>query len=80
MAGTLRKTGAASFALTEWRNTSMSEGPSRFCLVFGNERIGIRDETLRACEQTIVIPGKGKIESLNISVAAGIAMAQLAPR
>ena len=77
-----RKTGATSFALTQNGQKDLNEvkAPSRFCLVFGNERIGIRDETLRACEQTIVIPGKGKIESLNISVAAGIAMAQLAPR
>ena len=54
MAGTLSKTGATSFALTQNGQKDLNEvkAPSRFCLVFGNERIGIRDETLR-CEQTL---------------------------
>lgn len=41
-------------------------------LVIGNEGKGIRDLTKRLCDFTISIPMKGKINSLNASVAAGI--------
>jgi tRNA (guanosine-2'-O-)-methyltransferase len=47
-------------------------------LLFGNEHEGPSAETLRACTGTFRIPMAGFTQSLNVSVAAGIALAQLA--
>jgi tRNA G18 (ribose-2'-O)-methylase SpoU len=43
-------------------------------LVLGNEPVGIDEETLTQCEVMIDIPMHGKKKSLNVSVAAGIAL------
>ncbi len=45
-------------------------GPS--CIVMGSEDKGISRETLKACDETFMIPMKGDFDSLNVSVAAGI--------
>lgn len=44
------------------------------CLVLGNELVGIGDETLAECDGAIEIPMYGTKHSLNVSVAAGIAI------
>ena len=41
-------------------------------LIMGNEEKGIRDLTAKNCDFLIEIPMKGKIQSLNVSVATGI--------
>jgi TrmH RNA methyltransferase len=41
-------------------------------LVLGNEERGLSPETLAACEARVTLRGSGRIESLNVSVAAGI--------
>lgn len=46
-------------------------------LILGNEVGGIETETLALCDQIIEIPMKGEKESLNVSVAAGIAIFRL---
>jgi len=46
-------------------------------LVLGNERRGISKETLDAVQHTIHIPMVGEKESLNVAVAAGIAVFSL---
>jgi 23S rRNA (guanosine2251-2'-O)-methyltransferase len=46
-------------------------------LVLGEETKGLPKEELRECDQIIEIPMKGQKESLNVSVAAGIAIFQL---
>lgn len=46
-------------------------------IVFGNESKGIRDEILQLVNVKITIPKKGKAESLNIAVAAGIILSQI---
>jgi 23S rRNA (guanosine2251-2'-O)-methyltransferase len=38
----------------------------------GSEDKGISRETLKACDETFIIPMKGNFDSLNVSVAAGI--------
>jgi 23S rRNA (guanosine2251-2'-O)-methyltransferase len=43
-------------------------------LVFGAEDIGISPEILKLSDSTVSIPVFGKIQSLNVSVAAGILM------
>ena len=41
-------------------------------LILGNEEKGIRRLTINNCDLLIKIPMKGKIQSLNVSVSAGI--------
>ena len=41
-------------------------------LVLGEEQRGMREILKRKCDLLIKIPGGGKIESLNVSTAAGI--------
>ena len=46
-------------------------------LVFGNEVVGISKEDLALCDLIAEIPMRGKKESLNVSVAAGIVLFEL---
>lgn len=46
-------------------------------LIVGNEVHGLSKEILKRCNETVFIPMKGKKESLNVSVAFGIAVYQL---
>ena len=43
-------------------------------LIIGNEGKGIGTLTRKKCDETISLPMRGKINSLNASVAAGILM------
>lgn len=43
-------------------------------LVLGNEEHGLSPAVARECEALVAIPGTGAVESLNVSVAAGILM------
>lgn len=43
-------------------------------LIVGNEVDGVDDSILQLCDRVVHIPMLGKKESLNVSVAAGIAM------
>ena len=47
-------------------------------LVFGSEGGGIRPGVRRACDDAFAIPLAGRIESLNVSVAAGVALFEAA--
>ena len=47
-------------------------------IVVGNEGAGIRDEIVRLCDRTVMIPMEGKVESLNAGVAAGILLYEAA--
>jgi TrmH family RNA methyltransferase len=40
--------------------------------VIGNEGNGLKPETVESCDKKITIPMKGRAESLNASIAAGI--------
>ena len=42
------------------------------CLIIGNEGNGISDIVLKNCDEVVSIPMKGKINSLNASVAAAV--------
>ena len=41
-------------------------------LIFGNEEKGLKTSTLKLCDVKAKIPIEGKLDSLNVSVAAGI--------
>ena len=47
-------------------------------LVFGSEGRGIRPGVRRVCDDAFTIPLAGKVESLNVSVAAGVALFEAA--
>lgn len=47
------------------------------CLILGNEIAGVRDDLLARSDAIVEIPMKGKKESLNVAVAAGIALSFL---
>lgn len=46
--------------------------PERSVLIFGNEGEGLRKNILKLCDKILSIPIKEEIESLNVSVSAGI--------
>lgn len=49
-------------------------------LIFGNEVGGLADSVVMQCDTVVEIPMHGTKESLNVSVAAGIVLYQLAPQ
>jgi len=56
------------------------ENPGKIAVIFGNEVSGIDAEVLKLCDGSIEIPQFGMKHSLNISVAAGIVLWELAKR
>ncbi|WP_348766718.1 23S rRNA (guanosine(2251)-2'-O)-methyltransferase RlmB [uncultured Salinisphaera sp.] len=48
--------------------------PERLVLVAGGEEKGIRELTARQCDALVSIPMAGDVESLNVSVATGVAL------
>ena len=47
-------------------------------LVLGNEKTGVSKSLLKYCDQALEIPMRGKKNSLNVSVATGIAIYHIA--
>ena len=78
----LRENGIRIIACTEKTNKSIYEseinGP--VALVMGSEEDGISDVLLREADELVRIPMKGKIGSLNVSVAAGVAVFEVLRR
>ncbi len=54
--------------------------PTRTVLVLGNERLGLSAQVKQRCAEFVHIRGSRQVESLNVSVAAGILMSALARR
>ncbi len=52
--------------------------PRPCVLVMGNEREGLAPRIREECDATVAVRGNGAVESLNVGVAAGILIAQLA--
>ena len=46
--------------------------PARIALVLGSESEGLSEDVLAACDRRVTIPLPGGIDSLNVSVAAGL--------
>ena len=55
-----------------------SSSNERIAVVFGNEVTGVEQSTIALCDGSIEIPQLGMKHSLNISVAAGIVLWELA--
>ncbi len=49
-------------------------------LVLGNEEHGLAPDVAAACMRLVTIPGSGKVESLNVSVAAAVLLWELVVR
>jgi TrmH family RNA methyltransferase len=47
-----------------------------WALVLGNEQKGLSLEQTQACDMTVSLPMKGRVSSLNLSVAAGVLLYQ----
>ena len=62
--------------LAEEATTTAEEdqGRAKTCLVMGSEDTGLSNATRRILETFVALPAKGSIKSLNVSVAAAIAM------
>lgn len=52
--------------------------PRPLCLVLGSEDQGLSPAVRLACKRRVSIPGTGAVESLNVSVAAGVLLAAVA--
>lgn len=52
--------------------------PERAVLVLGSEDLGLAKAVRDACEVVVRIAGRGAVESLNVSVAAGVLLASYA--
>ena len=50
--------------------------PSKLIIVMGEERHGLSKEVQKLCQKTVSIPGSGAVESLNVSVATAIILAE----
>ena len=70
----LQESGLAVVAATEHSTKNYIEADFNqpLAIVMGSEDTGIYEENLRLCTEQVCIPMRGSIESLNVSVAAGI--------
>lgn len=77
---TLTQHGIRCIALTEKSASPIQEIPLHrpLCLVLGDEEKGISMESLQKCEAQAKLHMVGKTGSLNVSVAAGIALSHIA--
>ncbi|MCK5198832.1 MAG: 23S rRNA (guanosine(2251)-2'-O)-methyltransferase RlmB [Spirochaetales bacterium] len=56
---------------------SKTDFTGRVVLVMGSEGKGLRDLTRSKCDNLVSIPAKGHVDSLNVSVAAGVMMYEI---
>ena len=64
---------------TEKANQSIFESDlnKSLAIIFGSEGKGLTKSTIRLCDKLLKIPIIGKIESLNVSVAAGVSLFEI---
>ncbi|MBI2117473.1 RNA methyltransferase [Candidatus Peregrinibacteria bacterium] len=60
-----------------FKGDGAGEGSQKILLIVGHELDGIPKNILTCCDAVIEIPMRGKKESLNVAVAAGIALFSL---
>lgn len=56
------------------------QAADKVCLIVGHELTGVPDEIIALCDAAVKIPMLGTKESLNVAVAAGIALHELRMR
>lgn len=72
----MEKAGITTFAATPYEADEYTDADYRIGCAFliGNEAAGLSDDTIRLAKRRIMIPMRGKTESLNAAMAAGILM------
>jgi TrmH RNA methyltransferase len=85
LAGFLRQLRAAGYevvgaATRGGRPRAPGRTTAPLALVLGNEEHGLAADVAAACSRLVTLPGSGKVESLNVSVAAGILLWELHAR
>ena len=72
----LRDNGIRVVACTEKATQDIYKAPltGPLALIMGSEEDGISEPLLRSADELVKIPMKGKIGSLNVSVASGVAI------
>ena len=76
----LKKEGWQLIALeltADAKNIKLFQPKEKICLIVGHELAGVPEDILSMVDATVMIPMLGKKESLNVAVAAGIALYQL---
>jgi 23S rRNA (guanosine2251-2'-O)-methyltransferase len=48
--------------------------PKKTCLVFGNEALGLQEDTLAVCDHFVSLPANGVKNSINVSNCAAVVM------
>lgn len=78
----LRASGISVVGCTEKAERTLAaiDAKAPLCLVLGDEGAGISDALLRQCDLLVKIPLAGRVASLNVSVAAGMALYEIARR
>jgi 23S rRNA (guanosine2251-2'-O)-methyltransferase len=80
----VKKAGYTIVAIEQSKNsTSLFEykpAGKKIAVIMGNEVLGISTQSLQYADHILEIPMRGKKESLNVSVAAGIALFQILTR
>ena len=80
----LKKAGYQLVATTSHGGDALWTAPladaSKLVLVMGSEGEGVSRGIAKACDRTVRIPGTGLVESLNVSVACGIVLAEVRRR
>ena len=79
----LKTSGFQIIALEQTKNSvTIYEWQPEFpvALIVGNEKTGVTKNILQLCDTTIEIPMRGKKNSLNVSIAAGIALYYISQR
>ncbi|HVU24828.1 MAG TPA: RNA methyltransferase, partial [Opitutus sp.] len=72
--------GAASLRGGRKEKAGREAAGKPLALVLGSEEHGLTAEVAAACTRLVTIPGSGKVESLNVSVAAAILIWELQAR
>jgi len=75
----LRDSGIQIIACTEKASDILESAPFKgpTCIILGSEEDGVSDNLLRISDQLVRIPMLGTIESLNVSVSAGIILSEV---
>jgi TrmH family RNA methyltransferase len=68
--GELRLIGTSAHGQVDYHEIKRDHSP--WVLLLGSEQKGLAEEQMTACDIVVSVPMKGKVSSLNLSVAAGI--------
>ncbi|MBI0534111.1 RNA methyltransferase [Roseomonas sp. KE2513] len=82
LVSTLPRLGVMTVAAVAAGGVAPERLPAAACLalVLGNEEEGVSEAVAAACDARVTLPGSGRVESLNVSVAAAVLIHALSAR